>query len=806
VFDRLLPTAFTGNNGRVTIRRTARGFDLVKRLLAAALLLVLLSTGMAYAIIAAALPRRGGQAELAGLEAPLTVALDSRAIATVRGESFDDVLRGQGYLHAQERFFQMDLLRRSSAGELAELFGERALAADRGQRPFGYREIARRVGSELSAEQNAWLDAYTEGVNAGLADLGARPPEYWLAGAAPRPWSAEDTLLVVLTFYTMLSNNDSYERGQGVMHATLPPALYDLLTPSTSRFDRPVLGGSPNDPTGGYVPLPIPGADVVDLRRQRAPARGIVPRVEPPLIGPGSNNWAVDRARSATGNAILANDPHLSLRMPNIFYRIELEWPEGAARGVSIPGLPGVLIGASDDVAWGATVSNADQSDWVVVEVDPADASRYRTPDGYERFVTSTSEIAVAGGDAVRVETRATRWGPVVAEDWLGRPLALHATWLEPQGLDLDIVGIAAATDVASASTLLARWAGPSLNWLLADRHGDIGWVVNGPLPRRVGFDGSRPESLADGSRSWQGRLPPPGALGGRDGVLYTANNRTLSGDRAAAVSRMWMRPLRAKRIDDLLAEQRTFDERAFLAMQLDTRAEGYEQMRATILEVVAADEREPRLEQARKLAAAWNGHADVDQPALRLLHAYYRALTVRTLEPLLEPAIAADPTFVYRWPLADEVLRRLLDERPAHLLTSEHADWPGFLRTVLGDTLAALEENGPLDTAWGDVNVLDVAHPFAAALGPFASRLSLPRAPLPGSMISLRVAAPSYGAVLRMAVAPASPGDGVLEFPGGQSGHFLSPHFRDQLKDWVDGAPSPFLAGEPVSQFVLVP
>jgi penicillin amidase len=781
---------------------------LAKRLLAVAALpvLLLLVAAAAYTIVAASLPRRSGQAQLVGLAAPLTIELDRFAVPTVLGESFIDALRGQGYLHAQERFFQMDLLRRSSAGELAELFGERALAADRSQRPFGYREVARRLRATLPPEQNDWLDAYTAGVNAGLADLGARPPEYWLAGSPPRPWTAEDSLLVVLTFYTMLSNNDSYERPQGVMHATLPRALYELLTPSASRFDRPVLGSSPNDPTGGYVPLPIPGPDVVDLRRQRAPAPGSVPRIEPPLIGPASNSWTVDATRSAQGRAIVANDPHLSLRMPNIFYRLELEWPEGAARGVSIPGLPGVLIGASDDVAWGATVSNADQSDWVVIEVDPADPSRYLTPDGYAQFTTGTTEIAVAGRAPEQVATRATRWGPVVAEDWLGRPLALHATWLEPQGLDLDIVGIARAKNVASASALLARWAGPSLNWVLADRAGDVGWVVNGPLPRRVGFDGSRPESLADGTRSWQGRAPPPGALGGRDGVLYTANNRTLPPERAAAVSRMWMRPLRAKRIDELLADSRTFSERDFLAMQLDTRAEGYEVVRATILDVVTAAERDSLLQRARELAQAWNGHADVDQPAFRMLHAYYRALTERTLEPLLAPAIAADPSFVYRWPLADEVLRRLLDERPAHLLTGEHAGWPAFLRAVLAETLVALERDAPLSTEWGEFNVLDVAHPFATALGPLARRLALPRAPLPGSMVSLRVAAPSYGAVLRMAVSPAAPEDGVLQLAGGQSGHFLSPHFRDSQAAWLDGTPTPFLAGEPVQTFTLTP
>jgi penicillin amidase len=754
----------------------------------------------------ASLPRRSGEARVAELTAPLSIALDARAVATVRGESFLDALRGQGFLHAQERYFQMDLLRRSSAGELSELFGERALTADLGQRPFGYRERARRLLETLPAEQVAWLSAYTEGVNAGLADLHARPPEYWLAGAPPQRWLAEDSLLVVLTFYTMLSNNDSYERPQGVMHAVLPTELYEFLTPSTSRFDRPVLGASPSDATGGYVPRPIPSPDAVDLRMRRAPDHGGPPRVDPPLTGPASNSWAVDATRGAERRAIVANDPHLSLRMPNIFYRIELEWGDRALRGASIPGLPGVLIGASNDVAWGATVSNADQSDWVVVEVDPADPNRYLTPDGYEPFTTTTAEIAVKGGSPVRLETRATRWGPVVAEDWLRRPLALHATWLEPQGLDLDIVALANATDAASASALLARWAGPSLNWVLADRRGDIAWVVNGPLPRRVGFDGSRPESLADGSRSWQGVRPPPGAVGGRDGVLFTANSRTLPPDQADAVSRMWMRPLRAKRIDDLLAERRTFDEADFLAMQLDTRAEGYELVRATILDVVPSDEREPQLKRARELAEGWNGGADVEQTAFRLLHAYYRRLVERALTPLLAPAIEADSSFVYRWPLADEALRRLLEERPAHLLTSEHADWPSFLRHTLLATVGEIERDGAIDAEWGETNKLDVAHPFAASLGPLGRYLMLPRAPLPGSMVSLRVATPSYGAVLRMAVAPAAPESGVLQLAGGQSGHFLSRQFRDAHTDWIDGTPTPFLAGEPTAQFRLTP
>jgi len=240
--------------------------------------------------------------------------------------------------------------------------------------------------------------------------------------------------------------------------------------------------------------------------------------------------------------------------------------------------------------------------------------------------------------------------------------------------------------------------------------------------------------------------------------------------------------------------------------MQLDTRAEGYEQIRATILDVVTRDERDPKLKRARELAEQWNGSADVDQTAFRLLQAYYRTLLERALTPLLAPAFEADPSFVYRWPLADEVLRRLLDERPPNLLTSEHADWPAFLRHALLDTAVGLERGGSIDAEWGDTNVLDVAHPFAASVGPLARLLTLPRARLPGSMVSLRVAAPNYGAVLRMAVSPTAPENGILELAGGQSGHFLSPHFRDLQQDWVDGTPTPFLAGEPRAEFLLTP
>jgi penicillin amidase len=526
------------------------------------------------------------------------------------------------------------------------------------------------------------------------------------------------------------------------------------------------------------------------------------------MTGPGSNQWAVAASRSAGGRALLANDPHLQLRLPNPFYRSELHWDGHDARGLGIPGLPGIIVGATDRLAWGLTVSYADQSDWVVVEVAPDDPSLYAVPGGTERFGIEHERIEVHGGPPVVFDVKTTRWGPVLDHDWRGRPLALHATWLEPDGLNLEMLALLEAPDVASAVDIASRWSGPSLNWAFADADGNIGWTVNGPLPKRAGFDGARPESWADGTRGWHGRLDPPRRLNPPGGVLFTANNRTVAEPAADDLSRMWMRPLRAKRIDDLLAGKNRLDERDLLAMQLDTRAEGYDLIRDIALEVLAPAESDPVLAGVRERIAAWNGLADPDQAGFRLLQLFYRALLERVLSPLLARPLAANPRFVYRWPLADEPLRRLLEARPPETLPAGFADWHAFLRGVLVDAVRALENDpsrpGPA-ASWGEVNRLDVAHPLAR-LPLLGGLLRLPATPLPGSMISLRVAAPDFGAVFRMVVAPGRPEAGFLEMEGGQSGHFLSPHFRDQQGAWAAGAAAPFLAGKTADAFELDP
>ena len=777
----------------------------MKKLLLSILVILPALLAAGAVTLTASLPRRDGGVELSGLAAPVEIELDERAIPRIRAASLVDAFRAQGFVHAQERFFQMDLTRRDTAGELAALVGEAALPRDRGRRVFQYRKRARTLAEALPARERAWLDAYVEGVNAGLADLGSRPPEYWLLRARPEPWTIEDSLLVVFAFCTMLSENHRYERPQGVMRATLPDAVYDFLTPSTSRFDRPLGGGNP-DPTGGYRPAPIPPAEAVGSLR---PPPAGTPVVAPPAGGAASNQWAVGAARSAGAGAIVANDPHLDLSLPNVFHRAELYFDGRAARGLGIPGVPGIVVGATDAIAWGVTASYADQSDWVVVEVDAADPGAYRVASGKEGFRVEREAIAVRGrSEPEFLDVRLTRWGPVADRDWLGRPLALHATWLEPGGVNLDILGLMLADTVEDALDTLAGWAGPPLSFVLADTAGDAGWMVSGPLPARIGFDGSEPLSWADGRRGWRGVAALPRLVAPDGGVVFNANNRPLPAADSVALGRVWMRPFRAKRIADLLSGQPRFTEADFLAMQLDTRAEAFDRVREVALGALTAAEPDPLLAEVRRAIVDWNGRADASETGFRLLDLYYLALRERLLAPLLAPAREADPTFVYRWPLADEPMRRLLDERPTYLLPEGFADWDAYLRHVLVDVVRPLADDSVAEgvhATWGEVNRLDVGHPLARL--PLLGRwLRLPPVPQPGSAVSLRVASPDRGAVMRMAVSPARPEDGILEMSGGQSGHFLSKHFRDQQREWVAGAPSPFLAGETVAAYTLRP
>ncbi|MFO0042433.1 MAG: penicillin acylase family protein, partial [Pseudomonadota bacterium] len=427
--------------------------------------------GVALALLAAvsgwwtlrrSLPAYDGARALPGLAAPSSVARDPIGVATIEAGSRTDAMRALGFVHAQERFFEMDLARRAAAGELADLFGTAALETDRRRRVHRFRARAQAVLDATDPAARSDLDAYVAGANAGLDALAARPFPYLLLRQSPRPWSAEDTVLVVFAMYFDLQDEDNaHELDRARILRQAPPALAALLLAEGTEWDAPLDGGPLSPPA-------LPGADEVDLRRLPAGRFGHGAAVGGDL-GIGSNNFAIAGALTDTGAALVANDMHLGLRVPNIWFRARLRFPgaDGApveVQGVTLPGVPGVVVGSNGHIAWAFTNAYGDWLDWVAVQWTDSAQSRYRTPDGEARVVEHHETIAVAGADPVEILVRETRWGPIVHERHALGSLALVWTAPSPAADGLGLTARESARDLVAALALAPRAGSPAQN------------------------------------------------------------------------------------------------------------------------------------------------------------------------------------------------------------------------------------------------------------------------------------------------------------------------------------------------------
>lgn len=757
--------------------------------------------------------QKEGEVAIVGVEAAVTVVRDGLSVPSIQAASFDDAIRALGFVHAQERFFQMDAARRVAAGELAELVPA-LVDMDRQNRPYRFRYVASEVLKRMDERERHWLEIYAQGVNAGIEQMPALPLEYSLINMQPQPWKAEDSILVYLTMFQFLHMEGSFEKRLGVMHDALPEALYEFLTPNATRFDEPLVLGDGLVASNDWEPLEIPGPDAIDLRAQSRLAEewelmtGIV-ETSPPAFG--SNNWAVAGSRSVDGRAILANDPHLRLSVPGIWYRAELRWGDRFAVGVTLPGTPGIVIGSNGRLAWGFTNMMGDFQDLIIVEVNPENPEQYRTPDGWESFETVTERINIRGRGAQRLPLRKTRWGIVTDEDYLGRPLVLKWTALDPDLVDMGIMHMSFAETLEQGVDIAAAWGGPAQNILLADDTGRIAWVISGHLPKRFGYDGRHPVSWADGDKGWDGMIPTeqkPRLIDPSDGILFTANNRTMSVEQARTIGGVWTAGERANRIARLLREGDRFTEDDLFEMQLDTRVSIFDFYRDLALQTIDQTEAGHELDhEARQILLDWNGTADADQPAVQLLQIFRHQIHTRTLTPLLAPVRSLQQDFVYRWFMDEEPVRRLLEERPMHLLSPRYGSWDELIETEWRNTLSRYQFLGhDLNEPWGKTNAARIEHPLTMGMPMLADRLNLQAHPQPGHPFALRVATPSFGASARLVVSPGREQDGYLHVPAGQSGHPQSPHYRDAHAAWAEGQPLPLLPGEPNATLRLLP
>lgn len=774
----------------------------------------------------ASLPRLSGSTRLAGLSAPVRVERDRNGVPTLTGVTREDLARATGFIHGQERFFQMDLLRRAAAGELAELFGSPALPADRAARIHRFRARSHENVAGLGGEELRLLESYAEGVNAGLADLGAVPPEYVVLRQDPAPWRPEDSMLVALAMYRQLQGDDgSRESLVGLVRELLPAELADFLVPVGSSWDAPIEG--PPIPTP-----PIPGPEVFDLRDLASAPAASAARVR--RDGPawdetspgeavlGSNNWAVAGTHSATGAALLANDMHLGHGMPNIWFRLSLVWggpgeEPRRATGVTLPGFSQMVAGSNGHIAWGFTNTEGDWHDLVIIEPHPDDPDRYRTPDGWRAFERVQETIAVKGGPDEPFEVRSTIWGPVIDKDHRGRERALRWVAHDAAGVNPGLEGLLYADTVDDAVAVAPRCGIPHQNLVVADRQGRIAWVVAGRIPRRTGHDGRVPTSWADGERGWAGWLGPdeyPRVVDPPSGRIWTANNRVAGEEKQALIGHGgYSDGARAAQIRDDLVELERASVEDMLRIQLDDRAlllaPWREWMLGWMTDTVTAGNAD-RGEFRRLVADDWTGRASVDSAGYRMVRAFRYFLAQRVFESITAPCRQADPGFQFlsigRW---EGPLWKLVQERPEHLLDPEYESWDALFGAALDETLAYFldGDDRPLaQRTWGEHNTIRIRHPLSRAVPQLSRWLDIPPLQLPGDSGMPRAQGAGWGASERLAVSPGREDEGYFHMPAGQSGHFKSPFYRAGHEDWAGGKASPFLPGPAEYELALTP
>ena len=789
--------------------------------------LILASLALAYALLRASLPQLDGTIHSLTLTAAVTIDRDSLGVPTITAASRADLAYGTGFVHAQDRFFEMDLSRRLAAGELAELVGKAALEQDESARIFRFRQVAQESLRQATPQQRALIEAYARGVNDGLARLHVRPWEYLLLGSAPARWRPEDSILVLhamwwqlqyMGFHREMLRQQVNERLGGPLCGPQWKCALSFFYPARTEWDAPAIGSDePPSPAAAQArsqsdSANIPTPDVIDLRRGAAGPQAAHVGLTDAAVG--SNNWAVAGAHTSTGSALVANDMHLGQRVPVIWYHARLrttasgEAPGLELNGVTLPGAPVLVAGSNGHIAWGFTNSYGKWLDAEQVACTRLGERELEGPAGPVPLSLQWEEIKIHGAAAVRFAVRSGPRG-VLLEAHPERRQCWFGTWLAqaPAASNFNLMSLERASSAQEALALAPTIGIPHQNFVVGDRDGHIGWAIFGRVPADVG------SRRADTRSSWMTAGAHPSVLDPPTGRVWTANARVTSdpgqelaiGAETAALGSQYDLGARAAQIrDDLMAIGGAATTADMLHIQLDDRAVFLTRWRNLVLELLNGDglKSQPQREEFRRLVASWDATAGTGSVGYRLVRTWRERIEAQVWDMVLDGLhIAADES--YSAPAQFEApLWRLVTERPLHLLSSRYASWQDFMLAELDATIAGLEQDcGALSRCtWGRRNAIRIRHPLSASLSralPFLSDvLDMPTLQLPGDRDMPRVQGSAFGASERFGVSPGHEAEGYFHMAGGQSGHPLSPYYRAGFMEWARGEPLPFLPG----------
>ena len=701
-----------------------------------------------------------------------------------------------------------------------------AVNYDKKIRVHQFRKRATKYLENLSKRQLNILYSYTAGVNQGVNDLSAKPFEYWLLNKPTVVWRPEDSLLVLYSMYIDLQYEDGKrERVLGQLQANLMPDVFAFLTPKGSKWDAAL------DNTN-YSPPPIP-----DNGFELAPVLNLLSSAPNQFklfdsdheANVGSNNWAVSGDVSTTGSAIVADDMHLGLGVPNIWYRASFRYQEDGKKirvdGVTLPGTPAMVVGSNHHVAWGFTNSYGDWNDVVRLKLNDK-GDKYMTPNGFQSFDVETEVILVSGQPAQEVEIKKTIWGPVIGRDHDGTYLALRWVAHDKEGINFNMLQLELSEDIEQSMDIAARSGIPAQNMVTGDKFGNIGWTIAGAIPRKFGASNSTrlgwsiPQDWSKGQLGWNGYLEPdeyPRVTNPKQDRVWTANSRVVGGrDLELIGNGGYALGARSQQIRDSLQSKSTFSEQDLLNIQNDDRAIFLTRWHQFLLDDVLNYD----FVQAEDLSDLmlhlqnWQQRASVDSVGYLFVRTFRlnirNALFAKLEESIQSNAMLSDVSFSLR-PIRHQLeipMWQMINEQPEHLLPEPYQSWPTFFQQMVRQTLEELTTKyGTLDEAtWGAHNTLKIQHPMSKAIPALGWLLDMSAAQASGDSYMPRVQGRGFGASQRLVVSPGFEQNGILHMPSGQSGHPLSPYYGTGHKDWIEGISSPLLPGVTKHKLFFVP
>lgn len=767
-----------------------------------------------FAVLWGSLAKVSGEHRVHGLQNLVVIERDKLANASVDAQNRTDACRALGFLHAQERYFQMDCLRRGSAGELSELFGELALLFDKRTRPQELRGVALKIFNHLGDKERQELLAYTDGVNCGLKALHCAPFEYWVLRAPCLPWRPEDTFLVCYNLFQALQDSQGEKTvNRGTLYAQLPKDVARFLAENGSIWEAAI--------DGSRTPkLPIPPATsfayLSQSQQGAEPHCALSTALAEPIGMSGSNSWAVTSDLAKDGGALVACDMHLRLGVPNVWYRARLRYKNESGRtvcldGATLPGVPAMIIGTNQNVSWGFTNSQINTTDLIAFEL--GSDGTYRLGEQTIPLEVRNVPIKVRGRpDYIQVQ-RHSHWGPVLDKTYQGYALAARTVERDFRALNLGLVDLEGVENVDDAIAIAKSLRIPALHFFSADTRGQIGWSLTGSIPQRTykTYLPLKPDEID----SWQNFIPPhqmPSKIYRSNGRLWNANHRMLNEDIGIAFNTENMiNGIRGFQIERALTSDSNWTPEKMLRIQLEERAIFFDRWHDLVNTLVhlPACANIPRIDELKRAVAGWDGHCRSTSVGYPCIRNFRECIMQRILKRLLAPCYSSDPEFSPSCVDFEEPIWQILAERPEYLIDPVLGSWEKELVLAIEtmeSTFATRFKGQPLDQLqWKDCQIVDIRHPLGSK--PYLAKLlNMSTDHIGGDAWVPKIFYFSLGATQRMVVSPGRENAAHFHMPGGQSGNPLSRNFRSAHPMWLRGEFQPLVPGKSQHRLKLLP